>query len=505
MRTLAITSARNIPAQIEERELGKVVKPVRFTDHFGISEKALKKTGAFNVTLNVDTKLFIDPLLLVDSKHPEMHTDAQSRYEAHFQEVIKLFAASNRKGDVAWRAAERKLTFPEVTWTCLGYGGDSTSGSGSGNFTRDNVMQTASEIVQMGIQNPDLFASLALLEDGIGPDRISDMTTNIILPDLVAYTQRVLKSFSTIKLEQFSHSLKNGTQIDARLPRNPFSNPRSPIILVPEDVLRDLPIATDWSDVASAASQNASLRARVNDQIARIWSVKSKKDKGAIRGWALSDPTSFEIFLDMLRGANPKPYDFVGDPLGAFIWHRVGHDIAANAPFKPTPIASKSAASLHKLVKEIIDQFRFLIEERRLSEELFHRGSPRPEKSGQRLFHAVAFAYCEANNIDVTPEADTGTGVVDFKFSSGQQAKVLVEIKLSRNPRLVSGYTKQLEAYKTAEKTTEAIYLVIDVGSKKDWEKSLVKKKNDAARAGRRVSDIEFVDGRRRPPASKLN
>src|SRR6202008_2938636 len=95
---------------------------------------------------------------------------------------------------------------------------------------------------------------------------------------------------------------------------------------------------------------------------------------------------------------------------------------------------------------------------------LYHQGSPRPEKAAQRLFFAVAHAYCKANDIDLTPEADTGNGPVDFKMSSGFTGRVLVEIKLSTNPKVVAGYAKQLETYKEAEETTRGFYVMIDVG-----------------------------------------
>ena len=83
-----------------------------------------------------------------------------------------------------------------------------------------------------------------------------------------------------------------------------------------------------------------------------------------------------------------------------------------------------------------VDQFQFLIEKRRLSEELYHEGDPRPEKSAQRLFFAVAHAYCKANNLDLTPEADTGNGPVDFKMSSGSQAVCWSRSSFPRTPTL---------------------------------------------------------------------
>jgi hypothetical protein len=88
------------------------------------------------------------------------------------------------------------------------------------------------------------------------------------------------------------------------------------VILVPTDILRDLPIAADWSDVAAAASKNQALRQKVNKQIAEIWRRRTLKDKDELRRWAMSSGDAFRIYLELLRGAKPKPYDTEGDPLG---------------------------------------------------------------------------------------------------------------------------------------------------------------------------------------------
>jgi hypothetical protein len=116
----------------------------------------------------------------------------------------------------------------------------------------------------------------------------------------------------------------------------------------------------------------------------------------------------------------------------------------------------------------------------------------------------VAYAYCKANDLDITPEADTGNGPVDFKVSLGFAGRVVVEIKLSRNGKLVAGYTRQLETYKTAEETIKGYYVVIDVGQMGEKVKALMAIKNLAAGRGEATSPIIFIDGLRKPSASKL-
>ena len=93
---------------------------------------------------------------------------------------------------------------------------------------------------------------------------------------------------------------------------------------------------------------------------------------------------------------------------------------------------------------------------------------------------------------------------MDFKFSEGYKARVLVEIKLSTNPKLLHGYEKQLEAYKKAEGSMSAQYLVIDLGNMARKHKSLVALRDSMKSEGKRTSEITIVDGTRKLSASKL-
>ena len=395
------------------------------------------------------------------------------------------------------------LSFPEIKWTCLGYGAHSVSGSGSGSGTTSQVVKTAKQIVDLGIEDPDLFVAMALFEEGFGPDRISDMTANVILKDLLDFNARVL-SHLPVKCEEYELSLRNGTTYKATLPANGYVKGAPPIVLVPSDVLRDLPIAKDWCSIASAASKNEALRKSINKDIADLWTSKTLKDKGEIRRWAMSGRKEFEDFLAMINSVKAAPYDLSNDPAGEVFWQELATTLAAKEPLtlkKPPQLDIDGVAAI---VDQIIEQFIFLIEKRRFSEELYHDGERRPEKAAQRLFFAVASSYCKANDLDITPEADTGNGPVDFKVASGFMGRVLVEIKLSSNGKLVPGYTRQLETYKAAEETHKGYYIVIDVGQMGGKANELLKVKNEAVGKGNKVSQIVFIDGTRKPSASKL-
>ena len=223
--------------------MAKIRRPIQFSWHFGVSPSKLASLGVFDPTLNVDTKLFIDPLLLSGSAHPELR-NGEATYKNFFSEIIKLLNASKAENDIAWRTAYKRLRFREIKGTCLGYGAASINGSGFGPQLTGKIVRTAKEIVDLGVDDPDLFIALPLLEDDVGPDLISDMTTNIIFADLVSFNDRIINEIK-VPAEAFR---VNGS--DGMFLVNPTSPRRTPVILVPTDILRDLPIASDWEDVS---------------------------------------------------------------------------------------------------------------------------------------------------------------------------------------------------------------------------------------------------------------
>ena len=478
--------------------MAKIEKPIRFSEHFNIPNETFEKHGVLNPTLNMDTDLFISPLLLANSSSQEMRK-GRNRYETHFTNVINLLSHSTEVGDVAWRNAYRLLQFPEVIGIGLGYSASSTSGSGSGNKISGRLMRTAHDIIKLGMKDNDLFVLLSLLEEGFGADRISDMTANIIIPDIVKHTSNFLDP-QDIKLQKVSIKTLSGT-IEENLPINPFNE--SPVLLLPKDILRNLPIANDWSEVADAAHRNALLRLDANRDIAELFK-QTGQAKQERKAFALASLSNVTEMMNIIKSIGINPYDFISDADGHIRWIDLIERFQEDDIQYITPPAAKNIQTLNQVVEQIIDQFSFLITERRLSEELFADGKPKHERTAQRIFFAVAHVHCKANNLDITPEADTGNGPVDFKFSSGFDVKALVEIKLSTNSKLRSGYGKQLEKYKEAEETSEGFYVVIDVGSMGKKYENLIAEHNNRVNKGLPVSTIKLIDGNRRPSASNL-
>jgi hypothetical protein len=479
--------------------LGKISNPINISKEYNLDRNHLLNLGVIDVLLTADTNLFIDPLLLEMSSHKEISTHALSRYRNHFEIIIKLLRASKEEGDVAWRNARRKFQFHEISWTCLGYGGNSTRGSGFGNILISTTLETAKEIIDLGIDDVDLFMALALFEEGIGPDRISDMVTNIILPDLIDFNKRILEELGVYD------KAKMVKGYDSKLLINTHSKNKEPILLVPSDILRDLPIASDWSDISRVVSENEDLRNKVNALVGEIWATMTRKDKRQLKQAALKSKSAFESIIELLHSSGGVPYNIKSDINGELFWSKYINSLSEKYPFDLHGFSKKSLSldQVYFIVGKISEQFKWLIEERGLWRDLWDEKQvkTRKEKAAQRLFFVVADSYCKSNNLDLTPEADTGNGAVDFKVSSSGESKVLVEIKLSTGT-VVHGYEKQLEIYKDAEQTKKAYFIVVDIGGMGSKDEKIIKKKNEIIKEHGVASEIIFVDGTPKESAS---
>jgi hypothetical protein len=477
--------------------MARIVNPVTFATSFRISPDRLERFGVLNPTINVDTKLFIDPVLLEHSATPDISKGASRRLRTHFSNIISLLKASQREGDVAWRGALRLVRFPELRANCLGYGGASINGTAFSRELSLQLLRTAAEIVALGIDDPDLFVLLPLLDKDVGPDRISDLTTNIIAPDLAALTKRIC---DVLKVPTESLPLGGSTY---QLPRNQTLPQPTPILLVPVDILRSLPVASGWREVADVAAANAAIRERVNRLIGNIWESKTRKDKAKLRARALASKKAFDSLLDLIHKAPVPAYDIHNDPEGLLVWRRLLETVALDFPLALSSPTTPTDDEAIDLVQRIVDQFTHLIEKQGLWRLLWNGAKVHKEKVAQMLFFAVAEAYCKANNLPLTPEAETGSGPVDFKFGSRYDQTILVEAKLSRNRHLLSGFDSQLAAYAASASAIDATYLVVDVGKLDKKYQALQQRRQNQLTTGTRASRLRLVDAKRQISASK--
>jgi hypothetical protein len=472
----------------------RVTNPILFSKQFGIDRAVIEKAGFIDPILNCDTPLFIDPLLL----HGDTDfAGALAALRERFTNILKLVSYSKQAEDAPWRGARELLDISECRENCLGYGGTGTGGSSRSRELRDRILKTAKEIMEIGVDNPELISLMGFLEGDVGADTISDLTSHAILGSLA---ERTTEFCEKIGVPLTDVTDERGKQ-KFRLPLNPFVTRRKTgVVLVPTAVLRELPIAADLSEVSDVAFQNQALRDQINAFITDLAKATTREKKAALRQAAMSSAKNFLDLMNDLIASNAS-YDVRADLDGHFGFRDALSRVAAEYPLKLNQ-GPQNAAYLSSIVAAIMAHFKKLIEDNDIGDLLWtENNQPRNEKAAQLLFFAVAQAYCTANNLDVSPECDMGGGPVDFKFSQGSAFRHLVEIKLSTG-RVVHGYKKQLAVYATAAATDNAILLIIDVGKMGRKLKTIQKHRELEVAMGRKAPEIVVVDATKKASAS---
>lgn len=201
--------------------------PVPISTALGTTHAALVAAGAFDGFADVDSRLHIDPALLKTCSVPEL-VGAYATFQKYFADVVRLLDASVAPNDAMYEEARRRLTFAELPHTGLGYGAKTTKGSAIGRGLATKLTALAAQIVGAGIKDPAIFELVGLLQEGIGADRISDMTAVIILPYLLRFTERVCKDLAIPTLAtKYRSGVEGGRSATVASPRDGRSR-RSP-------------------------------------------------------------------------------------------------------------------------------------------------------------------------------------------------------------------------------------------------------------------------------------
>ena len=434
--------------------------PISFCEKFNTPNSLLEEMGVFNVILDVDTRVFIDPARLELCDAPEF-ADAKKKTEKYFANIITLLRHSSQMSDMYWKRADHLLTFKEITGTCFGYSNNSTSGNGIGPTLRKAILKTAKSLITEGENDPTLFELLGVFQEDIGCDRISDLITFILRENIIKYTDRVVRTMGVPTIEtQF-----NGISYFACY--NPYNN--EILLLLPSAILSPLPIAEDFDDINYICGENQRVRDTINQYF--DLGTREKLTKKEILS-LLQTSEDFKVAMITSYKNIPKTaYDFNEDPVGEYIWYAKAKEYCDQYPLIVQKLSITSLSDVESVTLDICNQFKKLIESNGLWELLYDSsGKPKHERAAQLLFFGIADAYCISNNLDLSRECNAGRGPVDFKLSRGAQEKIVVEVKLTSNNQLKHGIDVQVPIYMRQENVKKAIYLIIDNGHSKALE-----------------------------------
>lgn len=466
--------------------------PTLLSDHLQVSVESLSTRGVFDAVIGIDTRLFVDPTLLVKTKITEFKK-SRSKMLRYFADVITLI----KFGDNARikKIAISKLTFPEPEGISIGYGNDTDDGAGVGPEKAERIFDSASEIYKLGIIDPEIIEIVGIFEEGFGPDLISDMTINIIKDDICRYTERIGKELG-VKLD---YKFK-----DFFLPKHPTKDEY--LLFVPRELLRDLPIAANWEEVFVVAQHNAALREKVNSLLKNAFGKTKKPTKKDFRNILWGNKDDLSSILGIYKKYDANPYDFVGDPQGWGNWYQIGTDIYRDGRYsilkKP-----ETQEELIASAKELVERFKRSVEENGTNKILYgvRDGSLKPfhEEVSQLIFFAIADNYCKDRNIFLARESDAGSGPVDFSFGVSYDAKVLFELKKSLHSDIVGGYTNQLKVYQKSQDAFHAFYIILRMTDKSSKIDKVLEIESERNKKREKTPTVVIVDARLKESASK--
>lgn len=353
------------------------------SSYLNVDPKIFDVHDILNAVIDVDTKLFLDPYLLKSTKVPEF-IGSRKLIIKHFSDIMHLLSAFRRtKKQRAWDEALKRLTFKETAGVFIGYGASRGDGNGIGPKLATKLLQTGLDILEMGIEDPEIFELMGLFEEDFGADRLSDMTISILHYQLCEFSARITREICAkkSKLREWKYNGKKYL-----LPCHP-SKGNKPVLFLPRSLLRDLPVACSWEAVDHVVSVNRELRDRLNRLIGKSW--KNKITKSEIREIVLSDKNNIQQLLTAYKNCDTKSYDFTSDPSSESSWYLHGAEVATHNTLN-LPKEIKTIDDLENIIDLIVAQFQKLIEVNGLNKILYiksgRKDKPRHERYAQHLF-----------------------------------------------------------------------------------------------------------------------
>lgn len=429
---------------------------MKFSEHFGLDYSA--QTEWFDLILNLDTKLFIDPFLIYASE--DGHFEGSHDYiVSYFNDVFTLIASSKgEKNSVSWKKSQGLLLFPEAEEFKLGYAKMGKPGAGSGAGFAKIIGDSLWEAITAGKEELQHFEEIGILREGIGADRISDITATILKERFVSYTEQICTELK-IKTKPFTYNrgsynpeyLRRGL-LKCSLPVNPDNG--MPILLTPKKYIRDLPtISADdfWNYCYD--NENEMLRNDFGQDITR------NVDKKTIIKLATKRPDLRAEYIACIEETDPEPYNLHADKRGYFRWYEDSkHYCASN----PLDLHFLDREEFQKCIESIVSQFQNYVENNGGWNLLWNDDkSPKSEEASQFLMQGIVMHWCKASNIDISREVNIGRGPVDFKVSQGHAHRALLELKLAKNSKFWNGLSKQLPKYQEAEGIDIGYFIIV--------------------------------------------
>lgn len=355
------------------------------------------------------------------------------------------------------------------------------------NFTFSVANSSALVGVNCGkrtsIQLPDVISPKRIVFSGI---EYRDPTLRFCGASMYGVAEDFHRIYRTLGIDRESYpeyKFSDGIVI------NPYKNIK--LLLLPVELLHELPIARCWDDIDRVCRENEAIRAEINDLVGNTWAkMRSAEKKQYLRNWIFMNPERAGRIIDSYKASTVAQYDPLSD-----LDYLVGY---LQNTFNANSDGDDDSFSA---AMEIVDNYQEWVEYHRGAVVIQEANSRSKEKTVQRTIHAVALVFCKKFNWDISPETDSGRGPEDFKVSRGCD-KTVVEVKLTSNPDCVHGLEVQIEEYAKAESTDKKIFILVNTGQNENRVDSVIKKHDEMTAAGLNPARVVIIDAQIKNAAS---
>ena len=442
---------------------------VDFSDYFKIDKKCLDEYGALDVSLEQDLPLFVDPFLLYASD--------KSEYNLLHGEIIKYlsFLCGFSISDTDLTRLKYYYCFTEIKQNWLGFTYDGNKGSGLNIDFAKKLYKALHGVFsdfgcEVGSISPHL-EKLVILEPGVGKDKISDFTTNLIIDYLARYTERFAKEFidptlckkHRIKRAFFNYEEKLWEPREYYLPT--FGGDY--VLLTPKDFLaRDNTwinkedLCDRGLDYYVAAANNAEQRLVLNEHLRQQLKEYYQKPTKALAKKIIPGVVSANPFLLDLYIKEKEEDWFNAKKQSAFSIKQIEEIKKLIRRIETSLEVRDSFANTYEEAHYFSKLFKDYIENNDGYRVINHHDLEKPcrEQIVQDYFGSVLHT---SRNSQIDREVNNGRGPVDFKMSRGKIDSTLIELKLARNTHLKKNLENQLDIYKKANGTEHGIVIIV--------------------------------------------
>jgi hypothetical protein len=485
---------------------------VYFSDIFNVKHTTIEKYGALDISLVCDNPAFIDPFLIfANPKYKKLHD-----FIVNYLKFLKNLSLKEEK--LSSGNFKHYYKFPEVKQAWLGYSVEHNAGLGLGkDFAKSlhkNLHKIFSEFGNEQITESSHLEKLCLVEEGVGVDKISDFTINLIKSYLLDYTQTFAKEYIRSKyLAEFSirkvnFDFEKSIWTDKRftLPMLERGKKKEFLLLIPRDILTKEDTWISKNDFLKNDTAifntiaNDELRTKINKfffdnltiklnkkkQLEKDYSKKSKKSALLKTVWEFPEVLDYYIKYKEQNKDDALKYHVVEPEFINFF---------SDAGTLKNELNKKKFEKLTSFDDCIarISFFKQKLESN--SNDLYFKDKPLQEKHLRLMFKNVTYGAL----FDYNSEVNNGRGPIDFIVSYGSNDKIGLELKLASNRKLKQNLLNQGKVYQEDSNLKHVIKMIFCFS---DQERETVNKVLKEINKSVDNKEIFIIDCRKKESAS---